>query len=158
MASETTAYNLHAAIAALAEDMPNTTPRDIAIRLVEEMPESEKDGLLASALTRMVRTVIAREGSRLMVQGQSRFETTSDVKWEVALLRERVLVNGRTTEIGSLTRKDCVDLAKEREIQAEHLARRATQFKALAAILNVRDLATVSEIPAEDLRKVFGHA
>lgn len=151
------AYSLTAAVSALVEDMPGASLQEIAERVVEEMPDSEKDAILRKALVDQVRRILGRQRSDAMDHSSkaSRFDTAGEIAWEVKLLRSQVNVNGRMRALGEMGRKDCIDAAREREWQARQNASRAKQFKALAAVLNARDLSTVAEIPVDDLKKIF---
>lgn len=154
-------FSLHAVVTAALDDFDELSPKEIAQRIALEMAEEHLRSALETALGQYIGTVMrrGRHGVRNIGEpgatGGKRWEKVSEDLWEIELLRQRVCPRGVYKRFGECDIKDVVDLGADHELLAERSAHLAQRHKVLAKLMSTRGLATVADVPKEDLRKIF---
>ncbi len=155
-------FDLREAVHAVVNDTDLASPREIAAKVAENVPQRHLRAALADALVDYVRDELGRMRGRRGRAGRPgsyspKRAAIADM-WRHEL-RDRIHVGDAQWKLlGDCTYDDLAKAAAERREQARRNAARAAFYENLAELVREHGAATVAELPAEALDTAFGAA
>jgi hypothetical protein len=155
--------SLTARIRQAAEEIGNTDAALIARTVAEEIPEAERDVVLAEALLPLVRQVLSRDRPPAgFMQGLGAVSPVNSARSarvrgiRLAYLNAPYSVgSGRSKQLGDCTAEDLVYIARGLEVQGQKMLQKAEDMRRLALEVEERLVPVVRELPEDILMKIF---
>lgn len=151
--------SLHAMAMAAREDA--LSPREAAEQIADSLADEELREALRIALPEYVAKIwrkqrsIARDPSGENRTDSRKWGQVGEDRWELELLRQQVCPRGVWKRFADCDVKDVLDLSTDYKRQAEQTERMHKCHEMLARVMNHRGHEKVSDVPQDDLKKIF---